>query len=169
MSWLDSDCQERELCRHCQRDGNCCLGRRDNGQKGIWQGNSNAGEGDDTAALLGEREKPGKSLVPLRLGAAMQGRNGQPLWYITRDSVTSSSYLQGRKLLAKQGNVNCCHVCMFPSVHPKYSCSCRTSVLQLWAHGDHTCYYTRLKNNLQARLMIAFFGNKDCKNNKICF
>lgn len=32
------------------RGGNGCLDRRDNGQKGIWQGKSNAGEGNDAAA-----------------------------------------------------------------------------------------------------------------------
>lgn len=45
------------------------------GKKGIWQGNGNAGEGDDMAALLGEREKPGKALVPLS-GVVLRHRAG---------------------------------------------------------------------------------------------
>lgn len=59
------------------------------GKKGIQQGNSNAGGGVNTAALLGGRVKPGKALVSLSLGAMMQGRDGQILGYIPRDSVTS--------------------------------------------------------------------------------
>jgi len=75
VSLLGSACRGRELCGHCQRDGNCCLGRRDNGQKGIWQGSSNAGGGDDSMALLGEREKLGKALVPLS-ALVLQNRAG---------------------------------------------------------------------------------------------
>lgn len=75
MSWLSSACQGRERCGHRQRHRNCCLDRRDDGQKGIWQGNGNAGEGDETAALLGKREKTGKALVPLS-GLVLQCRTG---------------------------------------------------------------------------------------------
>lgn len=92
------------------------------GKKGTEQGNSNAGGGEGTAALLGGKEKKGKALVPLTLGAAMQGRDGQPLGYLTRDSDILLC-LQGRELSAKQGNVNCCpiHLLQSTSAHPKYS------------------------------------------------
>lgn len=46
------------------------------GKKGIEQGNSDAGGGDDTAALLGGKEKPGKALVVPLSHLVLQCRPG---------------------------------------------------------------------------------------------
>lgn len=161
MSWLSSDCHGRKRCEHCRRDGNCCLDRRDKGQKGNIAGKQQCwwrGWYCSTAGGKGKaRKSPGPSLT---LGAAMQGRDRQLLGYITRDSVTSSSICKADS--SQQSNTmwtaatfTCSrvHQSILSTPHvPVELVSCSLS-----AHGGHVCYYARLKNNIQARWMTAFF------------
>lgn len=84
-------------------DGKSSLDGRDNGKRG----SGSAGDGEKGKA----RRSPGLSL---RLGAAVEGRSGQP-WCVTRDAVKSSSpcKAQGSQQIKATfwwGSHNCCHI-----------------------------------------------------------